>query len=430
MSKAQIFNNILGVLVIVISGILGGFILAGATSVFIILSKSGTKRLYFILTLFLITFLLADNFKGPLAFIQDFRFVILGLSVLILLRHNLFQNNKGTLLISFTIYTLVITFIFSPLGFSAIIRSLGFIVVALVIFKLLNLLLDRDRKKTIDLILSIFFLYIFLNIIVFFFPIYEGIFNEGRFSGLMGNPNGLGLLGAFSYVLIQWIGLNEMTTYSKRSLLIFKVLLFLIIILTGSRTALLAVFAFELILRVYKNKILLIVSLLSLTFIGIILNSVVFEELIMSLGLIDYLRLDTLETASGRTEVWEVAYDEFLRQPWLGKGLLYDDYFIQDYSLKRFGENNARNWNKVWNSYLSLALDVGIIGILLFGHFWYRLFKASTDKIFGLAFIVMILITAVTESWMAASMNTYMPVVFLIWALQTNHGKRLQKTAI
>jgi O-antigen ligase len=221
-----------------------------------------------------------------------------------------------------------------------------------------------------------------------------------------------------------------MTTYSKRSLLIFKVLLFLIIILTGSRTALLAVFAFELILRVYKNKILLIASLLSLTFIGIILNSVVFEELIMSLGLIDYLRLDTLETASGRTEVWEVAYDEFLRQPWLGKGMLYDDYFIQDYSLKRFGENNARNWNKVWNSYLSLALDVGIIGILLFGHFWYRLFKASTDKIFGLAFIVMILITAVTESWMAASMNTYMPVVFLIWALQTNHGKRLQKTAI
>jgi O-antigen ligase len=429
MSKAQIFNNILGVLVIVISGILGGFILAGATSVFIILSKSGTKRLYFILTLFLVTFFLADNFKGPLAFIQNFRFVILGLSVLILLRHNLFQNNKGTLLIGFTIYTLVITFIFSPLGFSAIIRSLGFIVVALVIFKLLNLLLDRDRKKAIDLILSIFFLYIFLNIIVFFFPIYEGIFNEGRFSGLMGNPNGLGLLGAFSYVLIQWIGLNEMTTYSKRSLLIFKVLLFLIIILTGSRTALLAVFAFELILRVYKNKILLIVILLSLTFIGIILNSVVFEELIMSSGLIDYLRLDTLETASGRTEVWEVAYDEFLRQPWLGKGMLYDDYFIQDYSLKRFGENNARNWNKVWNSYLSLALDVGIIGILLFGHFWYRLFKASTDKIFGLAFIVMILITAVTESWMAASMNPFMPVVFLIWALQTNHGKRLQKTA-
>jgi O-antigen ligase len=245
----------------------------------------------------------------------------------------------------------------------------------------------------------------------------------------MGNPNGLGLLGAFSYVLIRWIGLNEMTTYSKRSLLIFKVLLFLIIILTGSRTAMLAVIAFELILRVYQNKLLLIVSLLSLTFVGIILNSAVFEDLIMSLGLIDYIRIDTLETASGRTEVWEVAYVEFLRQPLFGKGLLYDDYFIQDYSLKRFGENNARNWNKVWSSYLSLALDVGIIGILLFGQFWYRLFKASTDKLFGLAFIVMILITAVTESWMAASLNPFMLVVFLIWALQTNHGKRLQKTA-
>jgi O-antigen ligase len=430
MSKAQIFNNILGVLVIVISGILGGFILAGATSVFIILSKSGTKRLYFILTLILFTFFLADNYDGILSFAQNLRFVILGLSFLILLRHKLFKDNKGLMLLGFTIYTFLITSIFSPLGLPAILRSFGFLIVALVIFKLINILLKSDRQSTINLIVTIFFTFFILNIVVLILPIYEDSFYKGRFAGLMGNPNGLGLLAMFSYTLVYWIDKNESTSFSKKFFTIFKILIFLIIILTGSRTATLAVIAFELILRVYQNKFLLMLSLITLVLITIFINSVSFEEIGLSLGLTDYLRIDTLETASGRTEVWEVAYDEFLRQPWLGKGLLYDDYFIQDYSLKRFGENNARNWNKVWSSYLSLALDVGIIGILLFGHFWYRLFKASTDKIFGLAFIVMILITAVTESWMAASMNTYMPVVFLIWALQTNHGKRLQKTAI
>lgn len=405
-----------------ISGVFGGVILASLLSLVFIISISKTKLLSFILTLLLVTFFIADNYEGPLAFAQNFRFVVLGLSFLILLKHDMFKNNMGLKLLAFTGYAFLITILLSPLGLPAIIRSLGFIVVALVIFKLVNLLLDRNRKRTIDLIVTILFVFFILNLVIFFFPVYERAFFKGRFAGLMGNPNGLGLLAAFSYALLQWVGRREITSFSKRSILIFKILLFLVIIVTGSRTSLLALLAFELILRVYNNKILLILSLLSLTLVGIFLNSIAFEQLLISLDLADYLRVDSLETASGRTEVWEVAYDEFLRQPWLGKGMLYDDYFIQDYALQRFGENNARNWNKVWSSYLSLALDVGVIGIILFSYFWYRLFKASTDKVFGVAFIVMILVTAVTESWMAASMNAFMPVVLLIWALQTNKG--------
>jgi O-antigen ligase len=234
----------------------------------------------------------------------------------------------------------------------------------------------------------------------------------------MANPNGLGLISMFSYALIIWVNKKEETSFTRWFFIVFKLLLFFLIIVSASRTALLGVVAFEVTNRFLQYHILLIIGLAGIAFVSVLLNSIEIDVIIRSLGLSDYLRVQTLETASGRTEVWQVAFDEFQRHPWLGQGMMYDNYFVEQYANNRFGENYARHWNGVWNSYLSLGLNVGIIGLSLFGYFWYRLFKCAQDKVFRVAFLVMILISAITESWMAASMNAFMPLVFLIWALQ------------
>ena len=46
--------------------------------------------------------------------------------------------------------------------------------------------------------------------------------------------------------------------------------------------------------------------------------------------------------------------------------MLYDDYFIKDFVSNNIGENAPRHWGGVWNSYLSLLLDVGIIGFIAY----------------------------------------------------------------
>jgi O-antigen ligase len=257
-----------------------------------------------------------------------------------------------------------------------------------------------------------------VNAILFFLPIYSNASLSGRFSGLMANPNGLGLLAMFSYALIDWVRTHEETIFTRRFFIFFKLILFFLIIVTASRTALFSVIAFELTNRFLQYHILLIIGLIGIVFFSILLNNIEIEVITRSLGLSDHLRVSSLETASGRTEVWPVAFEEFKKHPWLGQGMMYDNYFIEQYASNKFGENYARHWNGVWNSYLSLALNVGIIGLTLFGYFWYRLFRSARDKVFRVAFLVMILFSAITESWMAASMNAFMPLIFLIWALQ------------
>jgi O-antigen ligase len=134
---------------------------------------------------------------------------------------------------------------------------------------------------------------------------------------------------------------------------------------------------------------------------------------------ISFLRIETLADASGRIEVWPVAWEEIKNAPIFGNGILYDDYFIKDYVSINIGENASRHWGGVWNSYLSLLLDVGIVGCIAYAYFWIQAFRKSHDKNLAIAFVFMCLLSGFTESWMAASMNAFTPMMFLFWAIQS-----------
>ena len=128
--------------------------------------------------------------------------------------------------------------------------------------------------------------------------------------------------------------------------------------------------------------------------------------------------IETLADGSGRTEVWPVVWEEISNAPFFGNGILYDDYFMKDYVTTNIGEYASRHWGGVWNSYLSLLLDVGVIGCIAYVYFWIIVFKKSHYKNMAIAFIAMCLLSGFTESWMAASMNAFTPMMFLFWAIQ------------
>jgi len=114
-----------------------------------------------------------------------------------------------------------------------------------------------------------------------------------------------------------------------------------------------------------------------------------------------------------------VVWEEIKNSPWFGRGILYDDYFMDDYVARYLGENAARQWGGVWSSYLSLLLDVGVIGCLAYAYFWVKIFRKAQYKNTAIAFIIMCLLSGITESWMAASMNAFTPLMFLFWAIQS-----------
>ncbi|WP_417860054.1 O-antigen ligase family protein [Winogradskyella sediminis] len=407
----------------ILGGMAGGFIVAAVLCLPLLFINNKVLKIETLFALFIIIFFLGDNFKGPLGFAPNLRFVILGISLIILIRFQLLKENEAKYILPFSIIATGITYAFSPLGVEAILRGVSYFLMALVVFKLVQLLVEHDAPRFYNLIVIVLAFYFCLNIIVFFIPFLGETHIKGRFMGLMGNPNGLAMVAMFSYAIIYVLKRLKQTSFSPLFFRGFKILLIGLIILTGSRTGLFSLVAYELIIRLLKYKFLLAIILVLITYIYGASATLSPQAIVESLGLSAYLRTESIEDASGRTEVWVVAVEEIKNQPWLGKGMLYDGYFINYYADRFIGENRARHWYGIWNSYLSLLLNVGIIGVLAFAFFWYKMYVHSQMKIIRLAFLILCLFSAISESWMAASMNAFMPLVFLCWGLQIYQPK-------
>ena len=107
-------------------------------------SKKNVLELLLVLLIF--TFFLGDSLIGPFVFAQNFRFAMVLVCSLYLLKYNLFKNNNANYIIPFTIVAFCITILFSPVGISAVLRSLGFWLVGLLIFKIRPSILSGLQK--------------------------------------------------------------------------------------------------------------------------------------------------------------------------------------------------------------------------------------------------------------------------------------------
>lgn len=411
------------VLFVIFGGILGGYI---GASFFLLLTVMFTKNhiLEILLVLLLFTFFLADSYNGFFAFAQNFRYVMLGVSLFFLARYKLIEKSDANFMLPFTITALIITVLFSPLGILAVLRAVAFWLVCLVIFKFIKILSQRNRKQITELLLLTITLYVFVNIFFLIFPVIS-VFQLGRFKGLAGNPNGLALLSIFLFALVEYISETNITVFKKQFFLFLKIILVVIVLLTGSRTSLFSLLIFIALINFYDKTLLLIIALTGILLSYLLVTVDNIQSFLNYFGLSDFLRVNSLSDASGRTDVWPVVWNEVKKNIWFGNGIMYDNFFLADYVKKYIGQvGAARQWGGVWSSYLSLLLNVGVIGFVMYLFFWIRIYFKSHHKKIALPFIVMCFLCGVTESWMAASMNPFTPVMFVFWAMQTQALKK------
>ena len=408
----------LSILIIVLTGLGGGFELASIIFlIFLFLFKGINKIEFLFITLFTV-FFLADNYQN-FSFLDNLRFVVLPSSVVVLWKYNLFYKNFGNFFIPFTIIAVSVSF-FSNLGVQSILRSLAFLIVPLVIFKFVSLLYSYNSIRTSEIIITFLFIYFSINLLFFFFP-FINVYTDGRFRGLTGNPNGLGMICYFCYCILTLISRRNLTTYTPYFFFIFKLILLILIIITSSRTSLIALLAFESFVRFINfNKFLLSVTFL---FLIVISTSINFSSLVQSLGLSSFLRVDSIVDFSGRLEVWNVALEEIKSFLLFGNGMSYDIFFINDYA-DRFVNSNERHWSGIWNSYLSLLLNVGVVGLVAYFYFWIKIYNKPSFSNLSFPFVFGCLLIGITESWMNASMNAMTPLMLLFWAIQTCYIKK------
>jgi len=238
-----------------------------------------------------------------------------------------------------------------------------------------------------------------------------GIIGGGRFKGVLGNPNGLGI---FLYlVFMLWMILQEfkLAIFTRRENLIILMVIMVSLFWCGSRNTMMSIFMFYITYRLVKIhwSIAIVVVVFVIVFQDLIFIG--FVEILQFFQLGDYFRVDTIEKGSGRKVAWVFAWQEIQKYFFIGGGFGHDEHVMRPnyYWLEKLGHNGG-----VHNSYLSMWFDSGIVGLVLYYlALFINVFKSMGRSYIGLAFLVSFMFNINYESWVVASLNPF-TIIFLI----------------
>lgn len=330
--------------------------------------------------------------------------VILFLSVILDFKHYRNYNNKiFKYLLPFLVFSVAATF-WSVDTMAAFQKSVSYALVCFTIpLVFLRAYYDNDRFG-IDFIAFIFIV-IGLGLFLYFLnPIAMTL--AGRYHGLLGNPNGLGIFQVLAFPLCYLFWRQSRHRYPLGKFVwVFLAVFTASIILTGSRTSIFAIFIFFLFTRLrYFSNWATIIGFLTLI-IGFEYFMQQLPGIIRGLSLEEYFRLDTLRRGSGRDVAWAFALQNIDNVYFAGGGFGYTEYIyrINYQYLSMLGhQGNAHN------SYLTLWLDTGLIGLTLFAIGIIRIIIDSIKySLYTLPVVFAVLFSTYYESWLAASLNPF-----------------------
>src|SRR5688572_10432510 len=317
-----------------------------------------------------------------------------------------FQNNMILAFLPFLIWSLGITF-----------RSVDMMVsfqktisYGLLYFIIPAYFIKAFRVNGAQFVKDFIYLVVFLILIgyslIFFKP--DFVFLAGRYNGVLGNPNGMGMFTTFVIILTLCANIKFPDLFSRNDLITIFVLTGITVVLTGSRNSMMCIIIFMLFTKFYK------ISYwygFMAVIVAILLYQVVFANLptlLEALGLAKALRAENIESGSGRIVAWLFALNKLNNNVPLfifGGGFSYDEflYYANRHALSALGHQGG-----VHNSYLALWLNTGIVGLILWGIGFFRtFFKAIPHAYTALPLLYMVLFSAFFEAWLMGSLNPY-----------------------
>lgn len=241
------------------------------------------------------------------------------------------------------------------------------------------------------------------------------VFLSERFRGLLGNPNGLGIFLVVVFLFYQTALVKFPTLFEKKEKYLFTAVFILSLLLCQSRSALLVFLLFFAMVRLFRySQLLGVISVLvALTAVNYVTFDIV--SIIHTLGLEEYFRVDTLEEGSGRVVAWQFAWENIQRNFFFGQGFAFNEFLYQKYFIYL---SNLGHQGNVHNAFLTLWLDTGLIGLLLFLlPLVYLFFKATAYTRIALPVFFCFMISTNFESWLAASLNPFTIVFFMTLTL-------------
>lgn len=262
----------------------------------------------------------------------------------------------------------------------------------------------------------------FMTAILLAGPVIERVDPEfayvgGRFRGIFGNPNGLANYAYLMLMLVAVITFVNKRVLSMLERIVVMAIIGYFIIKSGSRAALAASLMFFVFLRFFSFSPWIGFVGLVTVLIGVEVISSNFEAIVIYFGLEEYFRLGTLKEGSGRYFAWEFAWQHIQRYFVFGGGFANDEFIMRSNReyLEKMGHQGG-----VHNTYLSMWLNVGIVGLLIYLRSLFLLFvKASKLVPMSLAVLFSVLFSIMYESWLIGSLNPYTIILIMIMTVVT-----------
>jgi O-antigen ligase len=262
--------------------------------------------------------------------------------------------------------------------------------------------------------LYLFAFFLIAGLVIYFIS-QSSVTLAGRYSGIFGNPNGIGIFCTIFFLLTFSVNYKFQGLLNKNDLIVIYTLIAISILMAASRTAMMSIFLFLIFVKFFKTSYWLGIPVLILAIIGYTFISDNIVEIVKSLGLGKFLRADNIEDGSGRTLAWKMAWIELQSHFILGRGFAYDEYYFrvnQDWFL-RHGHNGG-----IHNTWLALWMNSGIVGLVLYIFGFFKLFSRVIGKFpLAIPLLFAVIFSGSFEAWLMGSLNPFHIVFVLLFSI-------------
>jgi len=407
---------------VVFAGVYGSLFIYAVLPAFIFLLKQ--KKMYAeLLISFFLILILSDSRQPGLAFAENLKNVYIVLLALFFFFDNkefVPVNKIYQVFIPFFIISLICIF-FSESYFSSIQKTFSYFLVLIVVSNMTFKLIRENAQSFLSKLIYFGVLILLLGL-VFKFTFPHIVILEGRYCGILGNPNGLGVFCFLFFLLFSVVNHFYPDLLSRSEKLLAIVAIGISVILCESRSAIFSVIIFLLFQYFYRISSFLgfIVFLSSLFVYQYVSANIV--NIVSYLGLETYFRFETLDTGSGRIIAWDFAWQNIQQEMFLGKGFSYTEYLYKKNYTFLSMEGHQGNAH---NSYLTFWLDTGLIGLVLYLFAFITSFiKAARNSSIAIPAMYAIMFSAFFESWLVGSLNPDTIQVWMILTLLLSLGEK------
>ncbi len=372
------------------------------------------KKSIYVLFSFFFVLVLSDNFSMTFA-AQIKPFLMLLLAVFVFLQQKVaFQ---GSLIKPFLFFFAVSAFSLtrSPVLFTAFMKNLSYFLLYLAVPPLLiSIVKDKGKKVVLDFV-SLGVVILLIGFFYFVFRPNLAFSHGGRFKGVFGNPNALGIFTFLLFTLFTITKKHLGVKVNKWQNIIYLGLILLALFYSKSRGAIASTVIFIASQSLSRISIFLPVILVPLLgfYLDSILNMILF--FLEQFGLGKVLRIDgkeSVEKASGRSIAWYFAWLEIQKNFFFGRGWTFDEYWI--FGPIQHKLNMLNHQGGVHNSYLIFWLNTGLVGLLSFvGGIVVTIGRVYRKSELIIPLVLAVAFSANFEPWLAASLNPF-TIIFLM----------------